>query len=1007
MSDRASDVESIKELLAQIREACGPSVWSRGVELARQDTVTGDAETSEEIVLRVHSTGTAPGAVVRLFLADADWHCSCKGAEDPCPHVAAAIISLKRARDQGKSLPSSTHSGGKVIYRFSPTPSGLALERFVSQNGSESLLTVSLTAMASGRAKGPPVTPTSDDIEAELLMGEHTRGIIPAAIMPRLLKILSRNGDVHLDGKPIAISAEVLGLVAEVTDDGPGVRLIGKPDPEIIESWKNNAVRSRKGLHPFVMPRLSPAEEVLLRQGQFFGPRDFGDFLSAVLPALEEKIKVRIQSTRLPGRAEALRPRLEIETQTVDETLVVESAIVYGDPVLARVRDGRLSLLSERVPMRDLEGEQRLKEELQREMQLKLGERVSFKNLDAVNFVSRLERFRGEVCGTGKERFKVHAPLLPVINTQTDHFGIAFYSESPSYSGQFKVDPNQENQGLTGSRHADPMRVFAAWQAGESLVPLLEGGYAPLPAGWMAQHGQKVLELLRARAERGELPKSQWPALGALCGELGVDAPSSVTRLREKLLEYIDYSEGAQTPAPAVKLPAGFVARLRAYQEVGVRWLTCLRSLGLGALLADDMGLGKTIQTIALLERKTLVIAPTSVVFNWCAEIKRFYPELKVSLYHGNSRKLDLDADVVVTTYGLLRIECDTLADVNWPMLVLDEAHAIKNPDSLVAQAARRLQADFRLCLSGTPVENRLEELWSIMEFLNPGVLGTRADFREHYVNPISRGESASAMRLQARIKPFILRRLKRIVAPELPPRTDLVLHVELSPEERAQYEAVRAATRKDVVARLDSGATVMELLEALLRLRQASCHPDLLPGVSGRSSSKLALLIDTLDQAVSEGHKALVFSQWTSFLDLMEPALKAAGLRFIRLDGTTADRESIVRQFQDESGPPVLIMSLKAGGVGLNLTAADHVIIADPWWNPAAEDQAADRAHRIGQQRPVLVQRLVALDTVEEKILALQESKRQLASTVVAGSGDPVQGGALTRSDLLALLGE
>ncbi|MEM9493621.1 MAG: DEAD/DEAH box helicase, partial [Myxococcota bacterium] len=289
-----------------------------------------------------------------------------------------------------------------------------------------------------------------------------------------------------------------------------------------------------------------------------------------------------------------------------------------------------------------------------------------------------------------------------------------------------------------------------------------------------------------------------------------------------------------------------------------------------------------------------------------------------------------------------------------------------------------------------------------LLHFANPGLLGGRRDFKERYSDPISRGDGASAARLRARIRPFVLRRLKREVAPELPPRTDAILHCELDERERAVYDAVRAAAQKDVVERLAQGGGVMAALESLLRLRQAACHTALIPGQSADQSSKVAALLDALEVVAAEGHKALVFSQWTSLLDLIEPHLKASGIDWLRLDGSTGNRGAVVSSFQDQGGPPVLLISLKAGGFGLNLTAADHVFLCDPWWNPAAEDQAADRAHRIGQDRPVMVYRLVSKDTVEERILALQDKKRALADVALSEAG---RAASLTRDDLLALL--
>jgi SNF2 family DNA or RNA helicase len=388
------------------------------------------------------------------------------------------------------------------------------------------------------------------------------------------------------------------------------------------------------------------------------------------------------------------------------------------------------------------------------------------------------------------------------------------------------------------------------------------------------------------------------------------------------------------------------------------------------------------------------------VLPNWEEETRRFRPALRIGLYHGPRRTLDPTANVTLTSYAILRLDADALAAVGWDAVVLDESQAIKNPTSQVARAAYALRAGFRLALTGTPVENRLDELWSQLHFTNPGLLGGRGDFDRLTARKVAEGDAEAAARLRERTRPFVLRRTKREVAPELPPRTEVVLHAVLSDPERLLYDTVRAATRAEVVEKLAAGASPLQVLEALLRLRQAACHPGLLPGHDAESSSKLELLLESLDECVAEGHKALVFSQWTSLLDRVEPLLGRAALRFTRLDGSTRDRGAVVADFQRDDGPPVLLISLRAGGTGLNLTAADHVFILDPWWNPAVEDQAADRAHRIGQDRPVMVYRLVAENTVEERVQALQRRKRELADAALAGAA-----GALTRDDLLALL--
>jgi SNF2 family DNA or RNA helicase len=347
-------------------------------------------------------------------------------------------------------------------------------------------------------------------------------------------------------------------------------------------------------------------------------------------------------------------------------------------------------------------------------------------------------------------------------------------------------------------------------------------------------------------------------------------------------------------------------------------------------------------------------------------------------------------------------MEQERLATRLWDTIVLDEAQTIKNPESQVARAAHTLQGKFRVTLSGTPVENRLDDLWSQFHFINPGLLGRREEFLEKFARPIGGGDLEAASRLKARIKPFILRRLKREVAPELPARTETVLHCELSPEERSVYEMILASTRKEVLATLEEGGSILKALEVILRLRQACCHRGLIPGEEASESSKTTLLMETLEESLSEGHKSLVFSQWTSYLDKIGDELGVRGIRYSRIDGSTRDRQGLVNEFQTPNGPPIMLISLKAGGVGLTLTAADHVFIMDPWWNPAVEDQAADRAHRIGQQNPVMIHRLVARESIEEKILVLQESKKDLARAVLDAGAVAL---SLTRQDILNLL--
>ena len=566
--------------------------------------------------------------------------------------------------------------------------------------------------------------------------------------------------------------------------------------------------------------------------------------------------------------------------------------------------------------------------------------------------------------------------LEPKWQGDGDHFGVSF--EATTADGRTVA--------FTAAN------VVRAWRSGTYAVTNLAGDVGWLPQDWLEKFGATLEQVTAARPENGELPRWARPAAAELAAALDATPPPSLAGLRALVGDFTDI--------PAAPLPDGLRAALRDYQRRGVDWLCLLRDAGIGALLADDMGLGKTLQTLCAIAGRTLVVAPTSTLHNWKNELARFRPDLSVHLFHGPKRTLE-QADVTLTSYAILRLDHELLSTTAWDTLVLDEAQAIKEPTTATATAAFTLPAKWRVALSGTPVENRLLELWSLAHFLNPGLLGGRKEFLTRYARPLEAGHARAAVELQAKLRPFVLRRRKSEVATELPPRTELVLRCTLDPQERTVYDSLRLAAHADLVALLARGANTLEALELLLRLRQAACHLALVPGQTATRSSKLDLLLEQLNEVTEAGHRALVFSQWTSLLDLVEPALAAAEIPTCRLDGSTVDRAGVVARFQADDGPPVMLLSLKAGGTGINLTAADHVYLLDPWWNPAVEDQAADRAHRIGQDRPVFIHRLIAEDTVEDRILELHQRKRSLAVTAIDGAQTP----ALTRDDLLELL--
>lgn len=463
-------------------------------------------------------------------------------------------------------------------------------------------------------------------------------------------------------------------------------------------------------------------------------------------------------------------------------------------------------------------------------------------------------------------------------------------------------------------------------------------------------------------------------------------------------------------------LPGTLQADLRDYQLSGFHWLSRLAHWGVGACLADDMGLGKTLQALAILllrapQGPALVVAPTSVCTNWISEIDRFAPSLRVILFGTGDRQLTLadlqPLDVVIASYGLLQQETDRFCAVQWHTIVLDEAQAIKNHQTKRSQAAMSLQGDFRMICSGTPLENHLGELWNLFRFINPGLLGSLEQFNERYANPIERQQDATARnRLRKLIQPFILRRTKSQVLSELPSRTEILRQVELSTEETALYEALRLqALERLANTDANAGQRHIQILAEIMKLRRACCNPQLVAPALGLQSSKLAAFGELLEELLANRHKALVFSQFVDHLSLIRTYLEERGIRYQYLDGSTPMQERKVRvdAFQAGDGD-VFLISLKAGGTGLNLTAADYVIHMDPWWNPAVEDQASDRAHRIGQTRPVTIYRLVAKLTIEEKIVDLHQHKRALADSLLEGSDLSAK---MSADDMMMLLQE
>ena len=550
-----------------------------------------------------------------------------------------------------------------------------------------------------------------------------------------------------------------------------------------------------------------------------------------------------------------------------------------------------------------------------------------------------------------------------------------------------------------GDQQVSLAEIRRALRKKRRYVKLADGSIGRLPEEWLERYKRLLGLAAQTDEETNTLRFADFHAamLEALAEE--AEQAQADAAFRERLERLKAFQGIAEHP-----LPQGLRGQLRPYQVAGYNWLHFLHEYGFGGILADDMGLGKTVQVLAFLlslresghtQAPDLVVVPRSLLVNWQREVEKFTPDLKVLTYFGPDRpsaETFAHYDLVLTTYGVMRVDEKKLRDYRFHYIVLDESQAIKNPLAKTSRIARRLPSDHRLAMTGTPVENNTFELWAQFAFVMPGLLGSLDYFKEQFVKPIEKWQDEQiAQTLRRMVYPFILRRTKEQVAPELPPRTERVIYCPMEPAQRRFYLKLRDYYREMLVGLLETEGldkSRMKILEGLLRLRQASNHPKLIDANFRGDSGKMEVLLETLDTLHSEGHKALVFSQFVEMLKLLRQELDARGIPYAYLDGSTRKRQAQVDRFQNDPAVPFFLISLKAGGVGLNLTAADYVIHIDPWWNPAVERQASDRTHRIGQDKPVFVFKLITRDSVEEKILQLQERKKELVEKLIATEG-------------------
>ncbi|MCO5143466.1 MAG: DEAD/DEAH box helicase [Oligoflexia bacterium] len=970
----------LSALQAALKKAAASTAWTKGTNLSKDGVFYLESESESEILLRYHKQPVSPK--ITLWPQEEDWHCDCGDRADPCAHAIGGFLAYKEGKTKKAESPTiKVGATSRIEYRFYPQNGYLYFDRLlVTGKKVERLHNQSLVSLVgglqSGRTKSPPTLASKDDYAIDHILGGSFQNPLDRYTLTRLMAALQSSTKVLFADEPVSISAQTVSSQARVVDDGKGVKLEWHADSSVSQLFKNGAALCGRTLKAVREPALTSKEREAFRS---YGPDELQTFASEILPSFEARMVINIETKRLPKVAK-YKPKVVLHLQAeTDRKLSAYASMLYGSPPVAEVINNQLiSHDNTEIPERDLAEEESLRKRLHQELQIQVGRQSTFEDESALLFLSKVQKGQWDHTGNGFASFTIRGELTADFSWENDSVQFGFHLPD-------------------GAGSVDSKKVMEAWKENRSFVPLEGGGWAALPHDWMLRYADRIEAMLMAKkSDKDPLPKHFIPDLAQLCEEEGIHVPDRIQNLCKILTD----SNGI----PRAPLPTDLKAKLRDYQRKGVDWLSFLKKAGLGALLADDMGLGKTLQSIVCIEGKTLIVCPTSVLQSWADQIQEFRPSLKVNLYHGTNRTLEEDK-INLTSYGVLRLDSEKLTEIYWDTVILDETQTIKNPESQIAKAAHELQGSFKIALSGTPIENKLDDLWSQFQYINPGLLWSRGEFTKRFGDAIRSGNTRKLDKLRGRIQPFLLRRKKTEVAPELPPRTETVLHCDLSKEEQNLYRSIVAASKKEVLGKLQESGSVFAALEMLLRLRQSCCHPFLVPGSgidSSFGSAKLNLLLESLEEAVGLGHRALIFSQWTSLLDLVEPRLEAANITFSRLDGSTRNRDQVVSGFQKEDGPNVMLLSLKAGGVGITLTAADHIYILDPWWNPAAEDQAADRAHRIGQENPVFIHRLVARESVEDKILGLQKQKKMLAEGVVGGSERTAD---LSKDELLHLL--
>ncbi len=811
-----------------------------------------------------------------------------------------------------------------------------------------------------------PLRLAREGVETVLALEEYRKG-------------LRLSAQLRVQGKVIEAKS-----VAEVTENPPWIL--------INEEWllRPNLSGLQEWLRTMRAPVLVPRKEV-------------EDFRDRYLPRLLEKIGQPLEGGVVRYESVQVEPKPRLYLQEVNETLGAELRFAYdkhevpyepSPPEVVTAEDPQDPWKFYHI-YRDAEAEARWRHKAaQAKYGLKRGTKDTPALLQLRARTEPVDFLLDKVPKLAAEGFEIFGEekLTRVrVNRSQPTLSVNITSGIDWFDVQAVVQ--------FGDQHVSLAEIRRALRKRRRYVKLADGSIGMLPDEWLERYKRLFGLATETDDEANTLRFADFHA--AMLEELTEEAGQAEAdaAFRERLERLKGFKGITEHP-----LPKGLRGELRHYQVAGYNWLHFLHKYGFGGILADDMGLGKTVQVLAFLlslresghsQAADLIVVPRSLLVNWQREVQKFTPDLKVLPYFGPARpavETFADHDLVLTTYGVMRIDEKKLRDYRFHYIVLDESQAIKNPLAKTSRAARRLQSEHRLAMTGTPVENNTFELWAQFAFVMPGLLGSLDYFKDEFVKPIQKAQDEkTAQTLRRMVYPFILRRTKEQVAPELPPRTERVIYCPMEPAQHRYYLKLRDYYREMLVGLIEEEGmdrSRMKILEGLLRLRQASNHPKLIDANFRGDSGKMEVLLETLETLRSEGHKALVFSQFVQMLHLVRQELDARGIPYAYLDGSTRNRQEQVDRFQSDPEIPFFLISLKAGGVGLNLTAADYVIHIDPWWNPAVERQASDRTHRIGQDKPVFVFKLISRDSVEEKILQLQEQKKELVEKLIATEG-------------------